>query len=413
MYRVYAANHARKRFACQYYRLDVPLRGLEEVYGDDIMTWNDILDEGIERATQGLLNSDFALFWGINGGEAVKQFEIMKNIPIGKDDGKLLVPPMLITDIDDNRDYIHPFNTSFFEQGVRSYPEYKLLKKGDRITTTDMFGKEIVIWEDGVTEKEGRIFNITKNIEDMRLTHKLYRASNGVTVTVEPLAKYMRDVIGCKHVHVFPNTIIPADYVSYNLVPKNEIRILWQGGLSHYLDWYPLRDAVIEVTKKYPNVKWVMFGEKFDWITDIIPPAQLEYHGWVDYAAYKLKRGLLQIDINLCPLQDDLFNRCKSAIKWYEASIWNKPEVTLASRVPPFSDEMTDNENGLLFANPTEFVQKLSILIEDESLRQRLAQSAREWVLNNRTPKQTIPPLWDFYKSLRDRRVGEFLLAQK
>jgi len=241
----------------------------------------------------------------------------------------------------------------------------------------------------------------------MKVRYQIIRACHGATVTTPNLAKYFKDVIGQPNVYVFPNTIVPEHFEDIQAIRKDDsIRILWQGGMSHWVDWYPLRDALATICQKYPNIKFVIFGEWFKWIHEAIPDHMVEHHPWVEYDAYKLKRGLLNIDINLCPLAKDVFNSGKSAIKWYEASIWEEPEATLASNFGPYK-EIKDGETGLLYDTPEEFVQKLSLLIEDADLRHRVAAGARRWVLENRTPKATIPGLFDFYAETRARQRRE------
>jgi len=225
------------------------------------------------------------------------------------------------------------------------------------------------------------------------------------------LAKYYREIHGCERVYVFPNTVIEEDYWFPRLAPREDgtVRILWQGGQSHMGDWWPLRDALREVAQKYPQAKFVIWGSQYPWITNVIPPEQREHHAWLDYAAYKIKRGSLDCDINLAPLANNVFNRCKSAIKWYEASVGPRPEATLAAKLPPYSEEMVDGETGLMYSTPEEFAQKLGTLIEDADKRRQLAEGAREWVRANRTPKATIPGLHAFYEELRAIRRAEFL----
>jgi glycosyltransferase involved in cell wall biosynthesis len=410
--RVYGMNLFKTKWACQYYRIDVPLSCFEQFeYAD---TWNDVGDEGYENSALGLAGADFSLLWGSYGPTILEQVKDVKRIrPQVGPSGEVLLPPILIYDTDDNRDYLHPHNTAFCKQGVRGYPDTSLLRPGDTLWSIDeKTSKRVEKWVDKETSYGGTVFDIARNLQDMRATHEIFRTVDGVTVASPHLARYMRDVIGVKHVHFFPNTIIPTHYQSFPLIPHTGVRILWQGSSSHIIDWSPLRTAVKEVAAKYPDVMWVVFGQQDDWVDDNLPPNRVERHPWVDYAAYKLKRGLLQVDINLCPLVDNYFNRCKSAIKWYEGSVWDVPEATLAARVSPFSDEMTDGENGLLYDTPKDFAHKLGILIEQADLRKRLAQSAKQWVMQNRTPKQTIPPLWEFYQELQQRRIGEVLATR-
>lgn len=376
--------------------------------------WNDKLQEGYDASLAAMVHSSFDLFWTEWGDAFYEQVKILREMkPKQDEDGNWRIPPVLILDTDDNRDYIHPHNTTFAVHGVRSYPSTKLLTPGRTLWSVDEdTGKKKVLWVDGQTTEGGKVFDIARNLHDMSTTHKIYRAVDGMTCASPHHAKYLREVVGVKNVHFFPNTMVPEHYHSYPLVPHTGTRILWQGGSSHIIDWYPLRHAVKEVHERHPDVKWVIFGQKDEWVDQFLPASAVEFHSWVEYPAYKLKRGLLQIDINLCPLADNFFNRCKSAIKWYEGSMWDKPEATLAANVPPFSDEMVDGETGLLYDDPTDFAEKLSLLIKDQELRNRLAHNAKTWVLTNRGPQATIPPLWDFYQDLHRQRIGTMLLAQ-
>ncbi len=52
-----------------------------------------------------------------------------------------------------------------------------------------------------------------------------------------------------------------------------------------------------------------------------------------------------EVDINLAPLVDSIFNRAKSEIKWIEAAL---VIPAVASKLGAFSDMVIDGETGLL-----------------------------------------------------------------
>jgi glycosyltransferase involved in cell wall biosynthesis len=224
--------------------------------------------------------------------------------------------------------------------------------------------------------------------------------------------EYYRDELGVKNLYQYPNSVIPGDYPKAQLAPRTDgkVRILWQGGGSHMPDWFPLRDAVREVCVRYPQAVFVIWGTNFRWIHDNIPDGQIEFVNWVGYDGYKAYRTLIDADINLCPLVNNIFNRGKSCIKWYEGSILSRPEATLAANERPYSEEMVDGETGLLYDHPDEFVQKLGALIESAELRQRLGENAKKWVLENRLYTKTAVGLHEFYQELRARKERESLL---
>lgn len=404
---MWALNLAKDAGACQEYRLNIPMKQLEKL--GYTLGYED-RGEYPEDDRRAQLTSDIDLFYSLGGESFVYQVETIKAMkPAIRGDGKIQYPPVCVYDADDNSDFVHPMNFTFIHLGIREYPSGKLLKPGSKIEFEWENGEREVLLEDKVTKGHGGIFDIERNLHQMKIRHKLIRECHGATVSTPALASYFKDVIGQKNTHVFPNTVVVDGYEFFDVVRKdpNEVRVLWQGSPSHLIDWYEIKDALAEVTKRYPEIKWVIYGQKFPWIHDVIPDDRIEYGFWGPYQQYKLRRGLLNIDINLCPLADDPFNRCKSAIKWYEGSIWPNPEATLAANVEPYK-EITDGVNGLLYSSPEEFVEKLGLLVKNVELRKTLAENAKKWVLANRTPEVTIPKLFEFYQELKLEQKAKF-----
>lgn len=399
---LYARGH-NEVSGCTYYRIDVPTRtlvnlGLAEGY----------IDYGkrpMDDSIQAMFSSDVILDYAVAGGMIDSILNSLQTLRPGKtDDGKEdLYPPSFVFDIDDRIDCTHPFNPAFVRLGVRNYDGQEL-QDGDRLVTTFPDGTEVVLWEDAVTIYDNIPFDIARNKRSVAAVHKVARQADGMTVPSEALAKFYREEQKCRNVYVFPNSVLPDDYPKVRLAPRDdpsEVRILWQGGASHMIDWFPLRDAIRSVAQKYPQAKFVIWGTKFAWVHDNIPENQLELIDWVPYEAYRPRRVIVDADINLCPLANNIFNEGKSGIKWYESTMPHVPEATLAARVAPYSLEIEDGTTGLLYDSPEDFAEKLGILIEQRSLRLTLGQNARAWVLANRHAEKTVPGLFDFYKMLR------------
>jgi glycosyltransferase involved in cell wall biosynthesis len=410
---IWSYDPTRRPSACTYYRVEVPLRMLTRMGLGE--SWCSTQRDSQIESFQALAHSDIGLFYGTSGDEdglPSRTVESIRMMHSGMTpDGRRAYPPSLVYDLDDNIDYVHPFNPAFSRLGTRS-GSGDLLHPGDNITTVMPDGKELPVWLDMETvDPDGVVFDISRNRARVNSCHATARACHGVTVPSEMLAKYYRDVHKCPRVYVFPNTVVEDDYWFPNLAKRDDgkVRILWQGGQSHMGDWWPLRDALREVAAKYPQAVFVIWGTQYPWIHNVVPEAQIEYHEWLEYSAYKIKRHGLDCDINLAPLTNNVFNRCKSAIKWYEASIGPRPEATLASGIAPYVPEIKDGETGLIYRTPEEFAQKLGTLIENAELRRKLAENARTWVRANRTPEATIPGLYDFYQELRAVRRMEHL----
>lgn len=406
---IFAPGNA-KASACQYYRVEVPLRALE---GQRKALH--FIDDGISLAKETrhsmMCSADIVLFFA-RGGEATDAFiNTVRTMKPGMDSEskKMIYPPSVVFDIDDNVDWVHPFNHVYCQLGTRAYDGTLLApappdQPSTELVTTFPDGKQVTVWKDGVTEVDGCVFNIAENLKRVRGVHRSAQLCDGITVPSPYLAQYYRDVHKCHDVYVFPNSVVLKDYPTAKLAPHEGVRILWQGGGSHMVDWFPLRDAVREVSLKYPQVKWVIWGAQFKWIFDNIPEEQLELRDWVDYNAYRAHRTLMDADINLCPLVDNEFNRSKSCIKWYEGSLLAMPEATLAANCRPYSEEMVDGETGLLYNDPRDFVTKISGLIENAELRKTLGENAKKWVVQNRHVDVTVPGLFEFYEYLREKK---------
>jgi glycosyltransferase involved in cell wall biosynthesis/uncharacterized coiled-coil protein SlyX len=160
----------------------------------------------------------------------------------------------------------------------------------------------------------------------------------------------------------------------------------YMGGHSHTPDLRLVLPALIEIANKYPGrIRFHFWG--------IEPPAELAPYSRVDWLPRPSKRydefaAFFQqqaMDIAIAPLGDNLFNSCKSAIKFFEYSAVGAPGVY--SRVTPYIDIIEDEMDGVLAATTEEWVEALSKLIEDPALRSNLIQNAqskikRSWLLS-------------------------------
>jgi glycosyltransferase involved in cell wall biosynthesis len=208
------------------------------------------------------------------------------------------------------------------------------------------------------------------------------------------------------------NSVVLPNLIDFDLYPKlecvkKEIRIGWQGGVSHYEDLYMVAPAIKKIIAKYDNVKFIFCGDvRFYGLFKDIPKGKLEWHPWVQNVAYPYKLVTLNLDIGLCPLVDNEFNRNKSAIKYFEYSTIGIP--TIASNIPPYSSVMVNEENGLLIADDNWF-KAMERLIKDKGLRNKLSKKAFENVYWNHNADK-FAHLWaDAFEKLVKTDVAELV----
>ncbi len=157
------------------------------------------------------------------------------------------------------------------------------------------------------------------------------------------------------------------------------VRILFMGTPTHQPDLELIATAMVHIAQKYgKRVAFIFFGAQ--------PPTSLKNTAKVTYLplrTYTYQDFLreyqqLEAEIAVAPLQDNLFNRCKSAIKYFEYTALGLPGVF--SALPPYTEVVHDGENGFLAATPEEWECKLELLIESPELRLQLARQAQEQV---------------------------------
>ena len=154
----------------------------------------------------------------------------------------------------------------------------------------------------------------------------------------------------------------------------------FSGSISHNENFELIKPAIKQLLTKYSNVQLHIVGI-LDIPKDMKPfENQIVTHDYVDWD--KLPALISEVDINLAPLVDSIFNRAKSEIKWIEAALVKVP--TVASKIGAFSDVVIDGETGLL-ATDDQWFDKLEALVLSPDLRQKLAESAYREVLGNCT----------------------------
>lgn len=388
--------------ASMYYRLEVPLETARDL-GLNVRAVIDRNDAGdsAEGRVKSFCEADIVLLYQPVGDQPITNVRGIQSFIPCKRDGEWKWPPSVIIESDDNLFNVSPLNQAYKTLGIRDM-------QGNTIPTGHHIGvmangEKKILWKDG---ENG--FDINKNRYTINTFKSLLEMADAVTCSTDGVAGAIKKELTPKRIEVFPNLVRFDHYEQVDLKedPKT-IKILWQGGIAHYEDWYPLREALGNITRKYPQVHWVIWGAQFPWVKELIPAHRYTFKNWCAYQEYKLRLAMIGHDISLAPLQSNVFNDCRSAIKFYEASALKHPAVTLAQNTGPYKREILDNETALLFNDPQEFEDKLSLLIENEKERKRLAANAKDWVAENRDAMKEVPKLVEFWEQLREERKRE------
>ncbi|UYB54404.1 glycosyltransferase [Xanthomonas sp. AM6] len=104
-------------------------------------------------------------------------------------------------------------------------------------------------------------------------------------------------------------------------------RVGWAGGASHTGDLELIADVVQALAGE---VHWVFMGM----CPERLRPHVAEVHPGVDFERYPQALAALRLDLALAPLEDNLFNRCKSNLRLLEYGACGYPVV--ASDLAPY-----------------------------------------------------------------------------
>ena len=195
----------------------------------------------------------------------------------------------------------------------------------------------------------------------------------------EELLKYKDSVLLNRNLASSELIAVSSQFLKEDFGADDRIKIgYFSGSISHNENFELIKPAIKEVLDNYPFVELHIVGH-LDIPQDMKQYTQrIVVHEYVDWKA--LPQLISQVDINLAPLVDSVFNRAKSEIKWIEAALVKVP--TIASHIGAFADMMIDGQTGLL-AKDSEWKEKLESLILSADLRRELAENAYAFVLEN------------------------------
>ncbi|EGO6606623.1 glycosyltransferase [Escherichia coli] len=235
------------------------------------------------------------------------------------------------------------------------------------------------------TEKEAiSIFN---------RNHKALNLFNKITVSTYPLRDEVLHSNPDANVKVIHNGLsqIWVDRAREDILsnPVPGLIGYFSGTSSHNHDWQMVEDLLAEFLNKEKKAKLRVVGplhinkDKFD-------QSKLEIIKAVDYE--KLPNLINSCWVNIAPLENNLFNSCKSGLKFFEAGILNVPSI-----VSPIPDMCRFSESGLLMPkNPDEWTDSLHLMM-NESTRQSLSKKAYQFSIDNCMARNQLNTLKQFY----------------
>lgn len=186
-------------------------------------------------------------------------------------------------------------------------------------------------------------------------------------------------------------------YENRKLHPGKVVLGYFSGSNTHSRDFELISDVLVSVMKQRENVYLKVVGclelpESFAGMED-----RIIREGFMDWT--ELPASIAECDINLMPLEDSVFHRCKSENKWMEAALVHVP--TIGSYNDELELSTRNGEDVFLCKTKPEWMEKLLCLIDKEDLRKDMAKKAHEYVMSYKTTLAPHEELLSFVLSNR------------
>jgi len=270
---------------------------------------------------------------------------------------------LIIMDVDDDLYSVQPDN-----------PTYKFyLKGGENISNLTAIYNEV----DYMTTTHTHLKNVL-------MTHTNKRADQ---------------------IQVLPN-YIDLDKLYTHRSPFKDtlnIQLYHFGSTTHFIDLEEkeFMKGIDMIMKEYPNVTFKTVGSlmpkyKMKWGNRYICEyGDTDIYKWVKN---KFPRLIDDADIMVVPLQVNTYTKCKSSIKFLEASSAKKPGVW--QDIKQYQEVVEHGVNGFLATTAKGWYDSLKKLIDDKELRRKMGEEAYRTVEKGWRVQDHIKERADWFKSL-------------
>mgnify|MGYP002626550565 CR=1 FL=1 len=241
---------------------------------------------------------------------------------------------------------------------------------------------------------------------------KTLKLCDGSLTTTEGLARELKNYIPNVFINrnvaseemwkISQNSLIKKDNITNN---ENIIIGYFSGSITHISDIEMIKPALIQILKEFKNVKLLLLGELT--FSDLLNefPNQIINKTFVDWR--ELPEIISSVDINIAPLEKNIFNEAKSENKWVEASLVKVP--TIASNCGAFKQVIKNNETGLLCSDINEWYNSLKSLINNEFLRKIIGENSYNFCKEKYNTLYTGRYLVNYINSIANKHIGFYL----
>lgn len=227
---------------------------------------------------------------------------------------------------------------------------------------------------------------------------------HAVQTTTDALREVLSDYNS--HVAIFPNFIAELPEPR-NFQNEDELTLIYSG-INRDDEWPPFLPVLNRVARRAGSrLQFRVIGDLK--MYESLDTAHKQFVPMCDYETYLFH--LAMAEIAFMPLADTPFNRCKSDLKFIEASV--NRLVSVASTTV-YQHTVRNYATGLLFDGPTQLERLLNDILHHPLAARRIANNARCYVHKRRLLAGSIRTRIDFYRdALLNRTALEAALLKR
>lgn len=230
-----------------------------------------------------------------------------------------------------------------------------------------LFDFDDSIWLQNVSEGNKKL----SFLKDASKTQKLIALADMVFAGNSFLADYAKQFNS--NTKLVPTVVDTENYKRKMPIDKDKICIGWSGSFSTIPYFEYALPALLQIKAKYGDkVYFKVIGDANYY------NKELDIKGTAWSSATEVAE-LSEIDIGIMPLPNDEWTKGKCALKGL--LYMSLEQAAVLSDVGVNGEVIEDGVNGFLVSSTEDWVEKLSLLMDNPQLRQEMGQKGRETVL--------------------------------
>jgi len=184
---------------------------------------------------------------------------------------------------------------------------------------------------------------------------------------------------------------------------KHDIVLYHYGSTSHFEDLLDpeFTKGIDKVFDAYPNARIRMVGAMIPELKNRWGMRYEHAFGHQDvytWIADRFRTYIDDADIMVVPLLDQIYNRCKSDIKFLETASAKKAGVW--AMVRPYTETIENGKTGFLAQRAEDWFGHIKTLIEDKEKRREIGENAYRYIKANRQIQDHVKEYADFFKKI-------------